>query len=220
MWKLAVQRKHVRKTNQRKRSNKIVFTENFVQMFCLTADIWSIWVCCGIPGDDRESHTHTEAAGSARCVCLSHPSASAHTPLSCTSPYKETPLISTVSVHKLCVRAQDTHAHDKNIYTHESRTSARTMTTQFKHRRHRHRPEKWRNIWLEELQTRVGVSANPQTTFSGEETERRITAVKAQIGSCHFFLLTVQIFTRGQRWSAYLWANTEPCILRLAKHSK
>lgn len=47
----------------------------------------------GIPGDGRESHTHIEceAAGSAGSVCLSHPSASAHTPLSCTSPYKETP---------------------------------------------------------------------------------------------------------------------------------
>lgn len=47
----------------------------------------------GIPGDDTESHTHIEceAAGSAGSVCLSHPSASAHTPLSCTSPYKETP---------------------------------------------------------------------------------------------------------------------------------
>ena len=47
----------------------------------------------GIPGDGRESHTHTEfeAAGSAGSVYLSHPSASAHTPLSCTTPYKETP---------------------------------------------------------------------------------------------------------------------------------
>lgn len=47
----------------------------------------------GIPGDDREPHTHieNEAAGSAGSVCLSHPSASAHTPLSCISPYKETP---------------------------------------------------------------------------------------------------------------------------------
>lgn len=47
----------------------------------------------GIPGDDRESHTYIEcdAPGSAGSVCLSHPRASAHTPLSCTPPYKETP---------------------------------------------------------------------------------------------------------------------------------
>lgn len=47
----------------------------------------------GIPGDGRESGTCMgwEAAGGAGSVCLSHPSASAHSPLSCTTPYKETP---------------------------------------------------------------------------------------------------------------------------------
>lgn len=83
----------------------------------------------GIPGDDRKSQTciEWEAAGSAGCVRLSHPSASAHTPLSCTTPYKETPG-SALSPSQCCVRTHtntDTytvHTCSSCIYTFSSKS--------------------------------------------------------------------------------------------------
>lgn len=191
-------------------------------------------MCCGIPGDDRESHTHTEreAAGSARCVCLSHPSASAHTPLSCTSPYKETPWVSTISVYMLRIWAQNTHKwgdkkKDEQLRT-ESHTSAWMMITQFKDIKiiktgcsHPKQTEKWQNTHLFELLRQSHLHAGDKTfiTVFDSETESRVTAEKAEIGSSHF-LLTVQIFTGRQSLSAYLLANTRALHLKASQTYK